>query len=197
MAWRLTGTYYVPCSCDVGCPCVFGAMQADRGWCSAAFVADIRSGEVDGTDVSDTTVALAADFPSGFLAGNGTGKLYFDPDTPPEKRSALEAVFSGQKGGIFEMFSALIPEMRPSTEASISIQAGEDATRIKVGDFGGLVVAPMRDPEGNITTARGLPVAFVEETVFANGTGSRFHDPDMREWTSGGHAEQGDFNWSA
>jgi hypothetical protein len=54
-------------------------MEGDRGWCSGALVFDIRSGEVDGTDVSDTKVVLAADFPSGYFAGNGTGRLYFDP----------------------------------------------------------------------------------------------------------------------
>ncbi|MBV9453252.1 MAG: DUF1326 domain-containing protein [Rubrobacter sp.] len=40
---------------------------------------DIQSGEIDGVDVSGTKVALVADWPSGFLAGNGTGRLYFDP----------------------------------------------------------------------------------------------------------------------
>jgi hypothetical protein len=197
MAWRMTGTYYLPCSCNVGCPCDFGEMEADRGWCSAALIFDIRNGEVDGTDVSDTNVALAADFPSGYLAGNGTGRLYFDPASSHEQRNALESVFSGQQGGVFEMLGALIPDMLPSREAPINIQGGEEATRIKVGDFGGLVVAPLRDPEGNITTVRHGAGALVEDTVFAKGTGSSWRDPEMREWSSGGHAEQGDFNWRA
>jgi hypothetical protein len=197
MAWRLTGTYYAPCSCDVGCPCNFGELEADRGWCSGAFLMDVRGGEVDGTDVSGTKVAMAADWPSGFLAGNGTGRLYFDPEVSQEQRSALEAVFSGQRGGIFELLGALVPEFRPSKEASITLLAGEDATRAKVGDFGAIVVAPLRDPEGNITTLRHGPAAIVEEQVMAKGTGSSWRDPEMREWTSGGHAEQGDFDWSA
>ena len=198
MAWRLTGTYYAPCSCDIGCPCNFGELEADRGWCSAALIFDVRSGEVDSTDVSGTKAALAGDFPSGYLAGNGTGRLYFDPEVSQEQRSALESVFSGQQGGIFELFRGLIPEMKPSREASINIQAGEEATRAKVGDFGAIVVAPIRDAEGNITTLRHGPAAFeIEDTVMAKGTGSSWRDPEMREWSSGGHAEQGDFDWSA
>jgi hypothetical protein len=197
MAWRLTGTYYAPCSCDVGCPCTFGELIGDRGWCSAAIIMDIRSGDVDGTDVSGTTVALAADWPSGFLAGNGTGRLYFDPDTSQEQRNVLESVLSGKQGGIFELFGALIPEFRPSREANIILQAGEEGTRAKVGDFGAITVMPMRDPDGNITTLRHGPAAIVEDQVMARGTGSSWRDPDMRVWASGGHAEQGDFNWSA
>ncbi len=29
MAWRITGTYYAPCSCNVGCPCILGEMQGN------------------------------------------------------------------------------------------------------------------------------------------------------------------------
>ncbi len=197
MAWRLTGTYYAPCSCDVGCPCNFGELEADRGWCSGAFVFDVRSGEVDGTDVSGAKVALAGDFPSGYLAGNGTARIYFDTEVSQEQRSALESVLSGQQGGIFEVLAGLIPEFRPSREAPITLLTGEEATRAKVGDFGAIVVAPLRDTEGNMTTVHHAAGAIVEETVLAKGLGSSWRDPEMREWTSGGHAEQGDFDWSA
>jgi hypothetical protein len=196
MAWRLSGTYYAPCSCNVGCPCVFGELEADRGWCSAAAVLDVRSGDVDGTEVSGTKTALGVDCPSGMLAGNGTGRLYFDPDVSQEQRSALESVFRGQQGGIFELFAGLIPDVLPSREAPIDLQEGEEATRVKVGDVGALVIAPLRDPEGNMTTVRNAAGALVEVTVMAKGTGSSWQDPEMREWTSGGHAEQGDFDWS-
>jgi hypothetical protein len=98
---------------------------------------------------------------------------------------------------MFEFFAALVPAMLPSREASIGIQEGEEATRIKVGDVGGLVIAPLRDQEGNITTVRHAPGALVENTVMARGTGSSWQDSQMRQWTSGGHAEQGDFDWSA
>ena len=196
MAWRLAGTYYAPCSCDVGCPCNFGEMEADRGWCSGALTFDVRSGEVNGTDVSGTKAVFAVDFPASFLAGNGTGRLYFDPDTPQEQRSALESVFSGQQGGVFEVLAGLVPDMLPSRDAPINIQAGEEATRVKVGDFGAIVVEPLRDSEGNVTTVRHAAGAVVEEMVCAKGTGSSWRDPEMREWVSGGHAEQGDFDWS-
>lgn len=197
MAWRITGTYYAPCSCNVGCPCVMGELEGDRGWCSGALVFDIRSGEVDGTDVGGTRAALAADWPAGFLAGNGTARMYFDPEVSQEQRTALEPLFGGQKGGIFELIAGLIPDVLPTREVPINIQPGEGATRIKVGDVGGLMVAPLRDEEGNLTTLRHAPIRFVEDTVLARGTGSSWRDPGMRQWESGGHAEQGDFDWSA
>jgi hypothetical protein len=172
-------------------------MEGDRGWCSGAIVLDIRSGEVDGTEVSGAKAAFNGDWPVGFLSGNGTGRLYFDPDVSQEQRSALESVIRGERGGVFEVLAALVPDFLPSKEAPINIQAGEDATRIKVGDFGAIVVTPIRGPEGDLTTVRHAPGALVEEFVLAKGTGTSWHDPDMREWSSGGHAERADFDWSA
>ncbi len=198
MAWRITGTYYAPCSCNVGCPCILGEMEGDRGWCSGALIFDIQGGNVDGTDVGGTKVAFVGDWPSGFLAGNGTGRIYFDPEVSQEQRSALESVLSGQQGGVFEILSSLVVDVLPTRETPIEIQTdGEETTRIRVGDFGAFVVQPLRGPEGDFTRLLHGAAAFRDDIILARGTGSRFHDPEMREWESGGHAERGDFDWSA
>ena len=198
MTWRLTGTYYGPCSCDVGCPCILGEMEGDRGWCSGALVFDIQGGNVNGTDVGGSKVALVADWPSGFLAGNGTGRMYFDQSVSQEQRSALESVLSGQQGGVFEVIAGLVPDVLPSKEAPIDIQTDEEeTTRIRVGDVGAAVVTPLRGPEGDFTRLLHGAAAFRDDIILSKGTGTRFHDPDLREWESGGHAERGDFDWSA
>ena len=160
-------------------------------------VMNVQSGDVDGTDVSGTTSALAGDWPSGFLSGNGTARFYFDPDVSAEQRSALESVFRGERGGVFEILAALVPNFLPSKEAPIDIQAGEDSTHIRVGDFGAIVVSLLRGPEGDLTTVRHAPGAFVPEFVLAKGTGTSWRDPELREWSSGGHAERAEFDWRA
>ncbi len=198
MAWRLTGTYYAPCSCNVGCPCTLGEMEGDRGWCSGSLVFDIQGGNVDGTNVGGAKAAFVGDWPSGFLAGNGTGRIYFDSGVSQEQRSALESVFSGQQGGVFEILSSLIVDVLPTKEAPINIQTDEEGTtRIRVGDFGAFVVQPLRGPEGDFTRLLHGAAAFRDDIILAKGTGSRWQDPEMRQWESGGHAEQADFDWSA
>lgn len=197
MAWRLSGTYWSPCSCRVGCPCTLGELEADQGWCSGVLVFDIQSGDADGTDVSGTKVALVGDWPSGFLSGNGTGRLYFDRAVSQQQRAALEAIFSGQRGGVFEAVGALISKVLPSKEAAVNIQKGTDETRITVGDFGNLVVKPLRGPTGELTRLLHGAAAFRDEIILAKGTGFSWRDPEMRQWESGGHAEQAAFDWSA
>jgi hypothetical protein len=90
-------------------------------------------------------VALDGDWPAGFLASNGTARMYFDTEVSQEQRSVLESIFSGQKGGIFEVLAALKSNVLPAREVPINIQPGEDATRIKVGDVGRLMVEPLHD----------------------------------------------------
>ena len=110
----------------------------------------------------------------------------------------MESVIGGQKGGVFEVLSSLITEVRPPKEAPIDIQTDEEATtRIRVGDFGAVVVVPLRGPEGDFTRLLHGAAAFREDTNLAKGTGTRWQDPEMRQWESGGHAEFTDFDWSA
>lgn len=197
MAWRITGTYYAPCSCNVGCPCTLGELQADQGWCSGGLTMDIRSGNIDGVNVGGTKVSLNVDWPAGMLSGDGTGRLYFDPAVSQQQRAALEAVLTGKRGGVFEAIGALVPSIRPSKEARINIQKdSEDVTRITVGDFGELVVKPLRGANGQPTRLLNAAAAFREEINLADGRGSRWRDPDMKPWDSAGHAEYTDFDWT-
>ena len=197
MAWHITGTDLGPCSCDIGCPCILGATEGDRGWCSAVRLYDIQSGDIDGIDVGGAKVALVADWPSGFLAGNGTGRLYFDPGVSQEQRSALEALITGQRGGVFEVIAALVPNFLPSEEATITIQVDEEGTtQAAVGDIGVVVVRPLRGPQGDFTRLLHGAAAFRDDLILADGTGTYFRAPELREWESGGHGERVDFDWS-
>ena len=53
MSWNLRGSYAETCSCELMCPC---NLSFDHGatydYCRATLGFDIRTGEVDGTDVS-------------------------------------------------------------------------------------------------------------------------------------------------
>ncbi len=197
MPWRMVGTYYGPCSCKVSCPCELGEMEGDEGWCSGSLVFDIRNGNVDGTDVGGTTAVLIGDWPSGFLGGNGTGRLYFDPSTPAAKRSALESVLQGKQGGVFEVVGTLVPKWLSTKEAPIRIERGADSTRVTVQGYGELVTAPIKGASGEFTRLLHGAAAFREDVILAKGTGSSWRDPELRQWQSGGHSEQADFDWSA
>ncbi|MGH2715751.1 MAG: DUF1326 domain-containing protein [Thermoleophilaceae bacterium] len=57
MAWKLEGTYFESCSCEVVCPCIASlALGADYDRCRVTLVFNVTDGEVDGTDVSGVTL---------------------------------------------------------------------------------------------------------------------------------------------
>ena len=63
MSWKLEGSYFETCSCDVICPCTASlALGATNDRCKAMLVFNVQSGEVDGTDVSGQTVADVVPF---------------------------------------------------------------------------------------------------------------------------------------
>jgi len=197
MPWRMVGTYYSPCSCNVGCPCDLGEMEGDRGWCSGVLVYEIQQGNADGTNLTGTRVVFAGDWPKGFLAGNGTARLYFDQGVNAQQQMALEDILGGKRGGVFEPIASLITNTLPSKKTSIRIQKGQNETRITVGEFGELVVKPLVGAAGEPTRLLNGAAAFRSDIILAKGTGSRWQDPEMRRWESGGHAEIAEFDWSA
>jgi hypothetical protein len=172
-------------------------LEADQGWCSGTLAFDIKNGDVNGTDVSGTTVVIDGDWPSGFLSGNGTGRIYFDPSVSQEKRAALEALLTGQHGGVFEVFGTLVTNMLPTKEAPIKAESNDDGFHVTVGDFGLLAGKTLRGVDGRPTKILNGAAHFRDEVILAKGTGTYWRDPDMRQWESGGHAEWWPFDWSS
>jgi hypothetical protein len=196
MAWHIKGSYYAPCSCKIACPCLFGDLDGDNGWCSGVLGFQVDSGAVDGTDVSGAKVVLHGEWPRGFLAGNGKGVAYFDPSLSDEQVGKLGELFSGQKGGVFEVLSTLITDMGPPKRAAISFDKSGDDISLKVEGVGQIDMTPLRGPDGHHTKVLHGAAAFRDETLMGRSSGNAWRDPGLREWTPGGHAEWAEVDWS-
>ena len=152
MAWKLEGTYFENCSCDMPCPC-FASFDAgaDYDRCEVILLFHVNEGEIDGTDVSGLTVAVVADAPKVMTDGNWRVALVIDDAASDEQAQKLGAVFGGDLGGPMEAVVPLIGEMIGVDRAPIdyggengthSVTIG-DATRVTVED-----VVPFGSPTG-------------------------------------------------
>ena len=112
-------------------------------------------------------------------------------------RATLEPLFKGQRGGVYEVVGQLVKQWLPTQEAPIDIQSGPDETRITVGKIGVAVAKPLRGATGELTRLLHGAAAFRDNIGLANGKGTSWRDPDMRQWDSMGHAEITEFDWSA
>jgi len=195
MYWHIQGNSYACCSCGVGCSCAYGGNEAKGSdGCCAVQIMEIDNGNIGGLDVGGTSIAAVVDWPGPMMAGNGIGRLYFDPGTTEPQRDALRDLIGGKFGGVFSRMPELIPKVLPPIIAPISKQDGRDGTWITVGHFGEARVNPMSSPEGESPRLRGSG-GFRDEVALATGTGSWWRDPDLREWQGGGYAEQNTSDW--
>ena len=135
MSWRLEGSYFETCSCDVVCPCTASlALGATYDRCKVTLVFNVKAGEVEGVDVSGLTVAAVADTPKVMTDGDWRLGVFIDAAASDQQAEKLGGVFSGALGGPMEALGPLIGENLGVERAPIEVH--EDGTRhaIKIGD---------------------------------------------------------------
>src|SRR5690348_1568229 len=135
MSWTLNGSYVETCSCELMCP---GNLSPDHGatydFCRVSLVFDIREGTVEGTDVSDRTVAAIADTPKVMTEGNWRLGMFVDDRATDEQFDKLVAVFGGQLGGPMAALTPLVGEMLGVERAPIEVRHDGLRHSVRVGD---------------------------------------------------------------
>jgi hypothetical protein len=132
MAWKLEGSYFETCSCELMCPC---NISMDHGatydYCRVTLVFSIANGEIEGTDVSGLKVVAIADTPKVMTEGNWRLGLFVDENATDDQLVKLSGVFGGQKGGPMEAIVPLVGEMLGVERAPI-----EEGLRnsVRIGD---------------------------------------------------------------
>jgi hypothetical protein len=135
MAWKLAGTYFETCSCEVVCPCAASfSMGADYDRCRVVLVFSITKGDIEGTDVSGLALAAVADTPKLMTEGNWRLGVFIDDRASDEQAEKLGAVFGGQLGGPMEALGPLIGENLGVERAAIEIREEGLLHSVKIGD---------------------------------------------------------------
>jgi hypothetical protein len=135
VSWKLKGSYFETCSCDLMCPC---NLSFDHGatydYCRVTLVFHIREGQIEGTDVGGRKLAVIADTPKVMTEGNWRLGMFVDEDAADDQMEKLSAVFSGQIGGPMAGLAPLVGEVLGVERAPIDIV--EDGVRhsVRIGD---------------------------------------------------------------
>lgn len=135
MAWKLEGTYFENCSCDVICPCTASmSLGATHDRCKVTLVFHVTEGDVDGTDVSGLTVAAVCDTPKVMTDGGWRLGVFVDDRASDEQAEKLGAVFGGQLGGPMEALGPLVGENLGMERAQIEVHEGGLRHSVRIGD---------------------------------------------------------------
>ena len=199
MAWQIEGTTVEACSCKMVCRCTLGPAEPDQGWCSAAQVMRIEQGSSDGVDLSGAKAALAFQLPGDFFGGIDVARLYVDEGASEKQRRELEAIFTGERGGVWATMKDAMGKWLPTKVVRIEVESGEKPS-FMVGDVGVGTFERLKTEAGKQAKLVDAPVmaAFeVDMVELARADGSRWSDPEMRRWESLGFGGVDYFNWSA
>jgi hypothetical protein len=135
MSWRIAGSYFETCSCDVVCPCTASlSLGATKDYCRVVLVFNVKDGEVEGVDVSGLTVAAVAETPKVMTDGNWRIGVFIDAAASDEQAEKLGGVFSGALGGPMEALGPLIGENLGVERAAIDVREDGLSHSVKIGD---------------------------------------------------------------
>lgn len=202
MAWRLDGTYFENCSCDMVCPCTTSGltMPADQERCRVVLAFHVDRGEADGLDLSDRTVVIVADTPRIMSEGNWRVGVVMDAEASAEQAERLAAIFGGQAGGPMAALVPLISEMMGVESAPIhyvndgrrhALRAGE-MMDIEVEDF-----VPPQLPGGEVERLTGMFHPANSTLTIARATRSRVSAFGLSFANEGKNGHYAPFAWSS
>jgi hypothetical protein len=179
MAWKLDGSYFETCSCDVMCPCTASlALGATKERCNATLVFHIESGEVEGTDVSGLTVVAVADTPKVMSDGNWRLGVVIDEAASDEQAEKLGAVFSGALGGPMAALAPLVGEQLGVERLPIEVKEDGLSHSVRIGeaiDFEVEDVVPVGVETGEPAKLTGIFHPAGSELTVAHATRSRIN----------------------
>jgi hypothetical protein len=135
MSWKVAGSYFETCSCDVVCPCTASlSLGATHDYCRVVLVFAVKDGEVEGVDVSGLKVAAVAETPKVMTDGNWRLGVFIDADASDEQAGKLGGVFSGALGGPMAALGPLVGENLGVERASIEVREEGLTHSVKIGD---------------------------------------------------------------
>jgi hypothetical protein len=200
MAWKLEGTYFETCSCDVVCPCTASlTLGADYDRCRVTLVFNVVDGDVEGTDVSGLVVAAVADTPQVMTEGNWRLGVFIDAAASDEQAAKLGAVFSGQLGGPMAGLVPLIGENLGVEQVPIEVREEGLRHSVSIGDavdFEIEDVVPFGVESGEPARLAGIFHPAGSELTIARATRSRINAFGI-EYEGRSGFSNSNFSWAA
>lgn len=202
--WQFSGDYFENCNCDVVCPCVFSTVPQmtirppNGGVCDVAFGFHIEHGHFGATALDGLNVAMMAHTPGPMAEGNWTVALYLDERADDQQREALQAIFSGQAGGVMGGFAPLIGTVLGIKSVPITFQKENLRRSLEIPSLAHLAVhaLPAGAPDKEMWAVNAHPFNSEGVAMASGDQGSSWEDYGLRWDNSGKNAHYAPIKWS-
>ena len=173
MAYHLKGSLLEVCTCKILCPCWVGE-DPDFGDCKSAMAWHFDQGTIDGVDVAGLTIGLAVYIPGNVLDGNWRVTMFINDDATDEQAEAIQAVYSGTKGGPVADLVQLVGEVTSVERVPIVFDVVEGKGTLKLGEVAHAELEPYRSATGEVTTLTNTVFSTVPGAPAYVGKASKF-----------------------
>jgi hypothetical protein len=203
-AWSIAGEYFENCNCAVACPCLFSTQAPltstpTEGTCEAGFAFHVDRGAFGDVALDGLNVALVTRTPGPMIEGNWAVALYVDERADGRQREALQAIFTGQAGGVMGELAPLISEVLGVKAAPIRYAVEGKRRSVEIPGVMAVAVRPVpsvvgEDAELVATNAH----AFAPEgvAIAVGEPGSTWADYGLRWDNSGRNGLYAAIRWS-
>jgi hypothetical protein len=176
-SWKVAGSYFETCSCDVACPCIF-LSPPTSGECTALLAWHIDQGGFGEINLDGLNAVIAVHAPGHMMEVKWKVALYVDERANQGQRDALTQIFSGQAGGHLAGLAPLIGEVLGVKAAPIEYRSEGKRRSMRLGDVADAEIEGLAGQDGGDVTVAGAPFAAVPGVSFvvAKSKQMRFRD---------------------
>jgi hypothetical protein len=130
--WRIAGEWWDLCNCAIGCPCNFGS-DPTLGYCEGVLTWLIREGNYGDVPLDGSlAVVLIIHFKGNALEKNREFGFLIDDRANPAQRDALETIFTGKAGGIFEAWRDLTIQLDGVEFVPMTVSHSDEEWKVEV-----------------------------------------------------------------
>jgi hypothetical protein len=180
-SWKIAGSYFETCNCDVACPCVFTSPPTDEE-CTVLIAWHIDQGSFGETDLDGLNAVLAAHSPGHMLEGKWKVALYVDERANQGQKDGLTQIFSGQAGGHLAGLAPLISEVLGVKTAPIEFRSEGKRRSLRLGDVASAEIDGLPGQDGGDVTIGNHPFTAVPgfSAVVAKSKQMSFNDYGLK-----------------
>ena len=144
-AWHLTGTVFVACNCDWGCPCNFNA-RPSRGKCEGGWTWHVERGSYGDAALDGLNFSVYVNWPGAIHEGNGAALILFDERADERQRAAIHALVGGTVGGPWGILARTWPTISGPHPVPYDVELNGVNSRIRCGTWFDIEGGPIRNP---------------------------------------------------
>lgn len=154
--WKLEGSYFEACNCNVACPCVFMSAPTE-GVCNALVAWHIDKGHYRDVNLDGLNIAIAIHSPGHMLEVKWTVTVYVDERAGEDQRSALFSIYSGEAGGHPAAIASFVGAILGVKSVAFDYRAEGKTRSLRLGDVGDMEIEALAGQGGAEVTVTNAP----------------------------------------